>query len=87
MFTMGKKIIKEDNSGRRPSIHLKKQWIYFKEDQTTIIPVDNVLTYYLLMYKQVSQEENTALNKKTMKVHTIFIKYSTTNSGKKYKCR
>ena len=49
------KKIKEDNSGRRSSIHLKKQWIYFKEDQTTIIPVDNVLTYYLLMYKQVSQ--------------------------------
>ena len=44
---MGKKKIKEDNSGRRPSIHLKKQWIYFKEDQTTIIPVDNVLAYTL----------------------------------------
>lgn len=79
--------IKEDNFGRRPSIHLKKQWIYFKEDQRAIIPVDNVLTYYLLIYKQVSQEKNTALNEKTMKVHMIFIKYSTTNSAKKYKCR
>lgn len=79
--------IKEDNSGRRPSIRLKKQWIYFKEDQTTIIPVDNILPYYLLMYKQISQQENSTFNEKTMKVHTIFIKYSTTNSGKKYKRR
>lgn len=42
---------------------------------------------YLSIHKQISQENNTVLNEKIMKVYMIFIKYFITNSGKKYKCR